>query len=118
MTLALNSIVAGNPVPDSKTATAFYTTAASAAAAVSASVQAGKFDDAVSSGKTANDKLDKLSNADDSATIDYFKSTQLRDALNLALADAYAGRATATNPPDPNLKKDSAQAADLRGQVY
>ncbi|HLJ84702.1 MAG TPA: redoxin family protein [Candidatus Eremiobacteraceae bacterium] len=118
MTLALNSVVAGQPVPDSKTATAFYTTTSSATAMVNASVQAGKFDDAIASGKAANDKLDKLSNADDSATIDYFKSTQLRDALSLALADAYAGRAAATNPPDPNLKKDSAQAADLRGQAY
>jgi cytochrome c biogenesis protein CcmG/thiol:disulfide interchange protein DsbE len=118
MALALNAIVAGNPVPDSKTATAFYTTASTATANINTSVQAAKFDDAIAAGKTANDALDKLSNADDSATIDYFKSTQLRDALDLALADAYAGRAAATNPPDPNLKKDSAQAADLRGQAY
>ena len=118
MTTALNAIIAGAPVPDSKTATAFYSTAASATAAVQASVKAGQYDAAIAAGKAANDKLDKLSNADDSATIDYFKSTQLRDALGVALADAYTARASAATPPDPTAKQDAAQAALLRGQAY
>ncbi len=117
MALALNSIIADKPVPDSKTATAFYSTAASATTSIDAFVTSGNFDEAIAAGKTADDALGKLSNANDSATIDYFKSTQLQDALDLALANAYAGRAAAT-PVDPSLKKDTAQAADLRGQAY
>lgn len=119
MALALGAVIAGRPVPDSKTATAFYDTATSGAAAISAQIQAGKLDDAVAAGQTASDKLDKLQNADDSATIDYYKSTQLRDAMNAVWADAYAARAAAAPvPTDDKAKKDGAQAAMLRGGSY
>jgi cytochrome c biogenesis protein CcmG/thiol:disulfide interchange protein DsbE len=117
MTLALNAVTAGRPVPDSKTAVAFYDTASSATVAIAAQTKAGKFDDAIAAGQAASDKLDKLSNANDSATIDYFKSTQLRDAMNLAWADAYSARVAAT-PAETNAKKDGTQAAMLRGQTY
>ena len=90
MALALGAVIAGRPVPDSKTATAFYDTATTASADITAQLAAGKVADAITAGQTASDKLDKLQNADDSATIDYFKSTQLRDAMNLAWADAYS----------------------------
>jgi thiol-disulfide isomerase/thioredoxin len=117
MTLALDAVTAGRPVPDSKTAVAFYETASSATVAIAAQTKAGKFDDAIAAGQAASDKLDKLSNANDSATIDYFKSTQLRDAMNLAWADAYTARVAAT-PTEANAKKDGTQAAMLRGQTY
>ena len=116
MALALSAVIAGRPVPDSKTATAFYDTATAASADITAQLAAGKIADAVTAGQTASDKLDKLQNADDSATIDYFKSTQLRDAMNLAWADAYAARATAV-PQGPDAKKDGASAAKLRGNA-
>jgi thiol-disulfide isomerase/thioredoxin len=117
MALALDAVIAGRPVPDSKTATAFYNTAASAAAAIAAQAKAGKLDDAIAAGKTASDSLDKLQNADDSATINYYKSTQLRDAMDVAWADAYAAR-SASAPQSDSAKKDSAQAAMLRGQSF
>src|SRR5579864_2129449 len=105
MTLALDAVTAGKPVPDSKTAVAFYDTASSAAPAIVALTKAAKLDDAIAAGQAASDKLDKISNANDSATIDYFKSTQLRDAMNLAWADAYAAR-VAANPQETSAKKD------------
>lgn len=117
MTLALDAVTAGKPVPDSKTAVAFYDTATSAALAIAAQTKAGKLDDAIAAGQAASDKLDKISNANDSATIDYFKSTQLRDAMNLVWADAYAARVAAT-PQGADAKKDGTQAAMLRGQAY
>ena len=117
MELALNAVIAGRPVPDSKTATAFYTTATSSAVSIADQTKAGKIDDAIATGKKAGDKLDGLQNAADSATIDYFKSTQLRDAMNVALADAYTARAAA-EPQGGDAKKDGAQAAMLRGQAF
>jgi peroxiredoxin/tetratricopeptide (TPR) repeat protein len=72
--------------------------------------------DAIKLGERANRKLDALSNGPQSSSIDYFRSTQQRDALYERLAAAYELRAHA-DADAVAAKKDEEQGALLRGQI-
>jgi cytochrome c biogenesis protein CcmG, thiol:disulfide interchange protein DsbE len=117
MTLAdaLDAVVAGRDVPETKLAQEFDSTAAAAIAAVTAGLAAGKPADAIDAGKKASDKLSDIQSKDGSSSIDYFKATQENDALALAMADAYAARAATETGKTADA--DRAQEALQRGQV-
>lgn len=112
---ALDAVVAGRPLPESKVAQAFDATAAAGTSAVQAALVAGKPADAINAGKKAASKLSDLQSGTGSSTIDYFKATQETDALDLAMADAYAARAQTEMGSAKNA--DLAQEALQRGQV-
>lgn len=112
---ALDAVIANRPLPETKVAQSFDTTAASSLAAVNAALAAGKPADAIAAGKKGSDKLGDIQSGDGSSSIDYFKATQELDALYVALADAYAERAKTETGTAANA--DLAQEALQRGQV-
>lgn len=115
LTGALDAVIANRPLPETKVAQTFDSTAASALAAVNAALAAGKPADAIDAGKKGSDKLGEIQSGDGSSSIDYFKSTQELDALYSAMADAYAARAKTETGAAANA--DLAQEALQRGQV-
>ena len=112
---ALDAVVAGNPVPETKLAQSFDATATAGVSDVRAALSRGDAAAAITAGKKASGKLSDLQSADGSSSIDYFKATQETDALDLALADAYDARAKTENGTAANA--DLAQEALQRGQV-
>jgi cytochrome c biogenesis protein CcmG/thiol:disulfide interchange protein DsbE len=112
---ALDAVVAGRPLPETKVAQAFDAAAATGISAVEASLTAGKPADAIDAGKKATAKLSDIQSGDGSSSIDYFKATAENDALALAMADAYAARAQTETGTAANA--DLAQEALQRGQV-
>lgn len=112
---ALDAVVAGRSVPETRIAQRFDQTAAAGLAAVTSATVAGKPADAIAAGKKAQDALSQIQSQDGSSSIDYFKSTAENDALALALGDAYAARAKTDAAAAANA--DLAQAALQRGQV-
>lgn len=112
---ALDAVIAGKPLPESKVAQTFDATASSSLSAVNAALAAGKPADAIDAGKKGSGKLSDIQSGDGSSTIDYFKATQELDALYLAMADAYAARAKTETGAAANA--DLAQEALERGQV-
>src|SRR5579863_5326868 len=115
LTGALDAVVAGRALPESSVAQTFDATATSAVSGIRSALGAGKPADAIDLGKKASSKLSDLQNGTGSSTIDYFKATQESDDLDLALADAYAARATSESGSAANA--DLAQEALQRGQV-
>lgn len=112
---ALDAVVAGRALPETRVAQAFDAAAAAGVSSVRAALAAGKPSDAVDAGKKAASKLNDIQNGDGSSSIDYFKATQENDALDTAMADAYAARAqTETGSA---VSADLAQEALQRGQV-
>ena len=65
---ALDAVVAGRPVPETKIAETFDATAAAGLAAVRSALGAGKPGDAVGAGKKAADKLGDIQNGDGSSS--------------------------------------------------
>ena len=112
---ALDAVVAGRPLPESKIAQSFDDTAAAGLSGVRGALSRGDAGSAIAIGKKASDKLSDLQSADGSSSIDYFKSTQEIDALDTAMADAYAARAKSESATAGNA--DLAQEALERGQV-
>lgn len=115
LTGALDAVVAGRPIPETKVAQNFDATATDGLAAVRSALAAGKPGDAIAAGKAAGGKLSDLQSGDGSSSIDYFKATQESDALALAMADAYAARAQTETGSARSA--DLAQEALQRGQV-
>ncbi|MBV8082358.1 MAG: redoxin domain-containing protein [Candidatus Eremiobacteraeota bacterium] len=70
---------------------------------------------AIATGTAANKKLDDLQNADDQSSINYWQAKEARNALGLALADAYELRAK-LQPSAKTTANDLEQAMLLRGQ--
>jgi peroxiredoxin len=71
---------------------------------------------AISAGVAANKQLDALQSADGSSSINYFTSTQQRDALDIALAQAYQTHVS-TKPGATTAKSEMEQADLLLGQA-
>ena len=115
LTGALDAVVAGRPLPETKVAQAFDATATTGASDVRTALAAGNAAVAIDAGKKASAKLADIQSGDGSSSIDYFKATQESDALDLALADAYAARAQTETGSAANA--DLAQEALQRGQV-
>ncbi|MBC5825028.1 MAG: TlpA family protein disulfide reductase, partial [Candidatus Eremiobacteraeota bacterium] len=128
LSAALDAALTGRAVPQSEAARRFESTAvtaarqvraiaataASALAARNAGVAQTDADDAIKIATAAGRRLDSLQAGPEAASIDYFKSTHERDALNAALADVYDVRAHAGSR---NQSGDAEQAALLRGQI-
>lgn len=112
---ALDAVVAGRALPETKVAQSFDDTAVAAVDAVRSALAAGKPADAIAAGTKAGKKLGDIQSGDGSSSIDYFKATQENDALDLAMADAYAARAKTETGAAANA--DLAQEALQRGQV-
>ena len=112
---ALDAVVAGRPLPETKIAMRFDATAAAGVDAVRSALAAGKPADAIAAGTKAGKDLSDIQSGDGSSSIDYFKATQENDALDLAMADAYAARAQTETGTAANA--DLAQEALQRGQV-
>jgi cytochrome c biogenesis protein CcmG, thiol:disulfide interchange protein DsbE len=112
---ALDAVVADRPLPETKIAQTFDATANAAVVAVRGALAGGKPADAIDAGKKAASKLSDIQSGDGSSSIDYFKATQENDALDLAMADAYAARAQTETGAAANA--DLAQEALQRGQV-
>jgi len=127
---ALNDVVAGRIPNQSPLDRRFATIATSATAQVdaltgaanaakargdvkSAYIESGK---AIAAGVAANKQLDGLQNGDGSSSINYFTSTQQRDALGVALAGAYRLH-VATKPATAKANTDMEQADLLLGQA-
>jgi peroxiredoxin len=71
---------------------------------------------AIATGVAANKQLDALQNSDGSSSINYFTSTQARDALGVALARAYQVH-VAAKPAAAPAKSELEQADLLLGQA-
>ncbi len=112
---ALDAVIAGRPLPESKIAQSFDDAATAGLTAVRDALAKGDAAGAIDAGKKANDKLSAIQSGDGSSTIDYFKATTESDALDLAMADAYAARAKTETGSAANA--DLAQEALQRGQV-
>jgi peroxiredoxin len=112
---ALDAVVAGRDVPETKVAQDFDTAAVAALTAVRAALAAGHPADAIAAGTKAGTALSDLQSGPGSSSIDYFKSTEENDALDLAMADAYAAKAQTENGKPADA--DRAQEALQRGQV-
>jgi len=115
LTGALDAVVAGRPLPETKVAQSFDAAAAAGLDAVRSAMAAGKPADAIAAGTKAGKSLNDIQSGDGSSSIDYFKATQENDALDLAMADAYAARAQTETGTAANA--DLAQEALQRGQV-
>jgi peroxiredoxin len=115
LSAALDAVVAGRDLPETKLAQQYDATAIAAVSAVRGSIASGKPADAIDAGKKAFDKLGDIQGEPGSSSIDYFKSTEESDALALALADAYAARAQTET--GPTATADEAQEALQRGNV-
>jgi len=115
LTGALDAVVANRPLPETKVAQSFDDTVAASLSAVRTALAGGKPADAIDAGKKGSDKLTAIRSGDGSSSIDYFKSTQELDALDLAMADAYDARAKTETGTTANA--DLAQEALQRGQV-
>ena len=126
---ALDDLMSGRIPNGSLLARQFAATAAQAQAQIHSLVSSGNdaltkgdintaFEastQAIDAGKAANKKLDDLQAADGSSSINYFTSSQQRDAMGLELARAYELRAAA-KPGISTTKSDLEQAAMLQGQ--
>jgi peroxiredoxin len=112
---ALDAVVAGRALPETRVAQNFDAAAVAAVDAVRSSLAAGKPADAIAAGNKAGKTLGDIQSGDGSSSIDYFKATQENDALDLAMADAYAARAQTETGTAANA--DLAQEALQRGQV-
>jgi peroxiredoxin len=127
---ALTDVVAGRVPNQSPLDRRFATTATTATAQVdalvstanaakahgdvkSAFVASGK---AIAAGVAANKQLDALQNANGSSSINYFTSTQQRDALGVALAHAYQLHVS-LKPGATTAKSELEQAELLFGQA-
>jgi peroxiredoxin/tetratricopeptide (TPR) repeat protein len=126
---ALNDVIAGrvpNQSPLDRRFASIAQTATQQIEALNASALAAKgkgdtntmFADsgrAIAIGVAANKQLDALSSGDGSSSINYFTSTQQRDALGAQLATAYSTH-VAAKPRASTAKSDAEQADLLMGQ--
>lgn len=121
----LDAVIAGFPLPESPTFKKFRDVAEGATSAIGSAtrsaqaanpINAAPLNDAIDGAVAANKQLDQLQSSNDSASINYFDATAMRDELDNALADAYALRATIPGSSTPSA--DQAEEALLRGQVY
>lgn len=126
---ALNAVLAGHVPNESPLAKQFRLAAASAQTRVAQNVAAGKAaakahnsravlvaaNLAIQIGVAANKRLDALQSADDSDSINYFAAIRERDALGLALSDAYQLHASVVRPYKATIS-DVEQASLLLGQ--
>lgn len=126
LAVVLDAVTSGTQIPGSTVARRFEHIAANATSTIAkangvahAALASGRSAPALASasagiraGVAAAAKLDELQSADDSASINYFLATPQRDALDVALAEAYRLRAQAR----PS-KADRERAALLDGQV-
>jgi len=112
---ALDAVIAGKPLPETRIAQSFDAEAATALASVRADLAGGQAAAAIDAGTKGAGKLSDIQSQDGSSSIDYFKATQESDALDLALADAYA--AGAKGESGKAADADLAQEALQRGQV-
>ncbi|HXW76657.1 MAG TPA: TlpA disulfide reductase family protein [Candidatus Eremiobacteraceae bacterium] len=111
----LDAVLAHRSLPESRVAQRFDEVALAGVAAVRADLAAGHPASAIAAGNKASDKMSALQSGTGSSTIDYWKATQESDALALAMADAYAARATGETGSAKNA--DLAQAALQQAQV-
>jgi len=123
---ALTDVLAGRVPNQSELGRRFASAAGTGTQAVTSSVDAARathdaaaqmadLNRAITAGTAANKSLDDLQNQDDQSAINYWEATTERDALGLALANAYEMRAK-LDPTRAKSNSDLEQAALLRGQ--
>ncbi|MBC5805356.1 MAG: redoxin domain-containing protein [Candidatus Eremiobacteraeota bacterium] len=118
LTAVLEAVIAGKPIPQSQATRRFHGIVSTALRSLNEGLKSAKaaapgktpaLDAAINTGTRANKSIDTLLSGPDSSSVSYFDVTKARGALNNALAEAYALRASGS---------DALEAALLRGQTY